>query len=1252
MFNISRTEFVSHLPTYRSIIAFVAFVAALLSFLVLLDRYAVPQLAAPDATTFFVTNTDNNGPGSLRQAINDSNSNPGTDTIAFNIPGAGVHTISPAAALPALSDPVVIDGYTQPGASPNTLAQGNNAVLLIELTGVNFGSNNVNAPGLKILGQNCTVRGLVINRFVGTPAIDIGQPTTPISGNRIEGNFLGTDPSGSIQRSNDEGVRVGFATNTTIGGTTPAARNVISANYIGVNLTTGSSTTSVQGNFIGTNAAGTAALGNTSDGIFSGGNGSDVIGGTTDGARNVIAATQFNAGIFVSVATNGTTTTIQNNYIGTDVSGTVALGNFFGIWINNGSNSSTTIGGSIPPARNLISGNNSDGIFISQSSRNSVMTGNFIGTDASGTKPLPNAGNGVRIETGNNRVGGTIPSDGNTIAFNGKNGVLLFSGIGINNSIRRNSIFSNGLLGIDQIGDGVTLNDSGDADIGPNNLQNYPILTAVTTSPTGTTVTGSLDSTPNSSFNLNFYASSGCDASGYGEGTTPLVSIPVTTNANGNSNFGVAFSIPVGPDQVITATTTDSAGNTSEFSPCNPVDGSGSVQFSTGALKVNEDVGFITVSALRQGGSRGSLTVNYATADISAMAGSDYVPQAGTLTFNDGETLKTLDIPILDDGVIEPDKAFVIRLSNGPKIDSISSPVEEVITIQDRIVPPALSVNDATITEGNAGTTNLSFTVSLSALTGRTVTVDYQTIEFSAQSAVDYQPVSGSLTFDPHQTTRTVVVPIIGDTIDEFEESLRLQLSNPNNATLDRLRGVGTISDDDAPPTASLRDVTVVEGNSGVTLARFNISLSQKSGKEICLQGFTADGTATAGSGDYKAVTPSITNPPQNIILTPGVSSTTFTVQVNGDVEFESTETFLGNINACNTGVVIIARGQAVGTIINDDPQSLPSISITDVGVSDGSGAANAVFDVALSAASNTAVTVAFATAEGTATAADFTPVSGTLTFDPTVTHRSITVPIVPDAAAEGNETFTVNLTNPAAAFIADAQGLATISDGPPNQLPFLTINDITVLEGASGQNEVAFRVSLSQASAQPVSFQYTIAPGTATENVDYMKVFGGATIFSGETSVTIIVPIVGDQIAEPDETFFLNISNPNAATIADDQGKATIINYVQPSLQFSVAALGVTEDVGSALLTVTRSANNLTTSTVEVATVNGTASQRTDYTISAAFLTFLPGESSRNFRVPIIDDVYQESIETFDVVQQSWRRCFGKRHDQHCKHH
>lgn len=1220
----------------RSWLTLFVLVGALLISLFAFDRFMVRQQAAFDATTFTVTNTDDNGPGSLRQAILDSNTNAGTDTIAFNISGSGVHTISPTTALPNVVDPVVIDGYTQPGSSANTLANGDNAVLLIELSGANFNSNTGFPPGLRILASNCVVRGLVINRFADS-AISFGTSTASISGNLVAGNFLGTDPTGMFQRGNNIGIRITFATNTTIGGTTPAARNLISGNNTGVSSITGSSGITVQGNFIGTNASGTAALGNSSTGILAGGTGNDVIGGTADEARNIIAATQNNAGIIVQHA-SASSVTIQNNFIGTDVTGTIPLGNFFGIWLNNGPSSVTcVVGGNIPNARNLISGNRSDGILVAQSTSNSQILGNYIGTDVTGTKPLPNEGNGLRSESsaGGNRIGGPSPGDGNTIAFNGKNGVLIFSGLAaINNSIRRNSIFSNGLLGIDLNGDGVTLNDSGDGDIGANNLQNYPILTSVTSDGAQTTITGTLNSVPNSTYSLHFYSSSACDGSGNGEGATPFgfISFPVTTNANGDGSFGIAISIPLAAGHVITATATNATGSTSEFSPCMPGNAIGSVQFESATLKVIENVGFVTINVLRKGGTAGALPVEYAAADITATAGADYLPVAGSLTFNDGEASKSFDIPILDDNVAEQDEAFVIRLKNGPYVDSISSPVEEVVTIQDHTVLPVLSINSISVAEGETGTKNATFTVSLGALTGRTVTVDYQTLSSSAISGVDFQPVNGTLTFAARQNTQTITVPIIGDTTDEFNEIFRVQLSNANNGTIPIPEGQGTIVDNDAPPPISIRDVTLVEGNSSTTFARFNVSLSQVSGKFTCVQASTADGTATAASGDYHTVGGSLTNPPAFLGFDAGQTSSTFSVQVRGDVQFEPNETFLANIIPCNSDSVI-GRGQAVATIINDDPDVPPSISITDVNVSDGSGAANAVFDVALSAASTQTVTVDFATGEGTATASDFTAMSGTLTFDPGVTHRLVTVPIVPDANAEGNETFTVNLTNPAGGTLADSQGLATISDGPPSQTPFLTIDDITVLEGASGANEVEFRVTLSQASAQPISFQYTVIPGTATENVDYMKVFGAVSIFPGNTKAAITVPIVGDQIPEPDETFFLNLSNPDAATIADSQGKGTIINYVQPSLQFSTAGLTVGEGDGSALVTITRSANNLTTSKVEVATANGSAAQRTDYTISAAFLTFLPGESSKTFRIPIIDDVYVEGNETFDVV-------------------
>lgn len=1214
-----------------------ATLAVVISFC-LTNLYSVrPQASGLTATTFTVTNVGDSGPGTLRQAIFDANANPGTDTIAFNILGAGVQTISPTTALPVIVDPVIIDGYTQPGSSANTLADGDNAVLLVELNG----GYNVSA-GLQINGSNCLVKGLVINRF-NSAGIFFSSAVVPSTntGNVVEGNFIGTDSRGEIALANGDGVDIRFTANTLIGGMTTAARNVISGNASnGIFAATDASATTIQGNFIGTNAGGTTALGNNNSGIFAGGLGNDVIGGTTVGARNLISGNLSNAGIFVQYGSSSAVT-IQGNLIGTDVTGTTALGNSFGIWVNHGSSSAaTTIGGAAPGARNVISGNRSDGLFISGSTRNSQIQGNLVGTDSSGTKPLGNAGNGIQIDAFAvaNKVGGTSAGQANTIAFNGRNGVLVAPGLSdTGNSIRRNSIFSNGALGIDLAGDGVTANDPGDGDLGANNLQNFPMLSTVIADNTRTVFDATLNSAPNTTFTLNLYQSSACDPSGNGEGTTPIVfgslSFSLTTDANGNGllEFGMG---PLATGQVITATVTDPAGNTSEFSPCDASKATGNVQLSTGSLKVIEDVGIVTVNVLRTGGSKGTLSVDYTTADITATAGSDYMPVAGTLTFNDGETSKTFDIPILDDANTEVDESFEVRLQNGPNVDSLGTPSAEIITLQDHSLPPFLTINSVSITEGDSGTTNALFTVTLTPLTGRTVTVNYQTTAGSATANVDFQPVSGTLTFGPRQTTQTIAVPIIGDRIDEFNETFQVLLTNPLNATIANggAPATGTIIDNDPPPVVSIGDTVVVEGNSSITSAVFSVSLSQASGKSICVQASTADGTATAASGDYAPIAGVITNPPVFLGFNPGTTSVTLSVPVRGDPNFEPNETFFANINPCDSNVTI-GRGQAVATIINDDPQAAPAISISDVGVSDGSGATNAVFDVSLSSASTQSVTVQYATAPGTATPGnDYQTISGTLTFFPGMTHQPINVPIVGDALVEGNETFTVNLSNPTAGTLADSQGLCTISDGPPSQLPYLTINDITVAEGPSGTSDVDFTVTLSQPSAQQVFFQYTAAPGSATENVDYMKVFGGALIVPGSTTFKISVPIVGDQIVEADETFFINLSNATGATIADVQGVGTIVNYVTPSIQIG-GGFSVFEDVGRATATITRFGNSLTTSVIDVATVDGTASQRTDYTISAATVTFLPGETTKTLDIPIVNDLYVEGDETFSLL-------------------
>src|SRR4030095_2886837 len=292
---------------------------------------------------FTVTNTNESGTGSLRQAITDAN-NMGGGTINFNIPGGGVHTISPLTVLPTITQTVTIDGYTQSGSSVNTNppTMGLNTVLTIELSGVNSGAN---FSGLIINASNCIVRGLVINRFVHD-GIDINGNAA--SGNVIEGNFIGTNPAGTAALPNGSGglgaviLGSGTPSNCTVGGTTPDARNLISGNIgYGVNLGTGTGNT-VQGNLVGTDITGTVALGNTGVGIESDGS-NDLVCGTTVDARNVVSAN--NRGVHFGAGSNHT---LQGNFIGTNITGTIALGNpNVGLNFNTGV-SNCVIGGAAP----------------------------------------------------------------------------------------------------------------------------------------------------------------------------------------------------------------------------------------------------------------------------------------------------------------------------------------------------------------------------------------------------------------------------------------------------------------------------------------------------------------------------------------------------------------------------------------------------------------------------------------------------------------------------------------------------------------------------------------------------------------------------------------------------------------------------------------------------------------------------------------------------------------------------------------
>jgi titin len=522
--------------------------------------------------------------GTLRQALVDANAaNTGTavnpDLIQFNIPttdpgyqsGTGAFSIQPLSALPTFTDTVILDGYTQPGASLNTLAVGDNAVLKIVLDGSQAGTN---VEGLVITGSNCTVRGLVIDNFDNNGIFLIGNQ------NLVAGNLIGTSVTGLAALGNGGGrlggIRIG-GNNTTIGGTTAAARNIISGNGIyGIWIETAGGSAFynlVEGNYIGTDITGTRTLSVRGGqyGIYID-SANNTIGGTTPEARNIISG-NGTYGIVIDgrhlPSNPAFGNAIEGNYIGTDASGTLAVPNAYGGIELLGGLFANTIGGTLPGAGNVIAGGG-NAILIEVDPRftgvptNNLVQGNLIGTDKTGTVAL---GNGVGIElvgANNTTIGGTAAGAGNTIAFSREVGVGVYSGTG--NSIRGNSIFANGALGIDLGEDGVTLNTPGGPHTGPNNLQNFPVLTNAVAQGNGRTrVIGALNSTANTTFTLDFYANATADPSGYGQGQRYLGSAIVTTNANGDVHFSVDLSAATVRSEWVSATATDPAGNTSEF---------------------------------------------------------------------------------------------------------------------------------------------------------------------------------------------------------------------------------------------------------------------------------------------------------------------------------------------------------------------------------------------------------------------------------------------------------------------------------------------------------------------------------------------------------------------------------------------------------------------------------------------------------------------------------------------------------------
>lgn len=687
-------------------------------------------------------------------------------------------------------------------------------------------------------------------------------------------------------------------------------------------------------------------------------------------------------------------------------------------------------------------------------------------------------------------------------------------------------------------------------------------------------------------------------------------------------------------------------------------------------ITVSESAGTAVFSVTLSAPSNLPVSVTYSSADGTALNGQDYTGQfAQIINFPPGSTLQTISINLIDDAVDEDDETFFINLFT--PVNATFSDSQGMATIIDDDPPPALSIADTTVTEGDPpAVTGAVFTVTLSAVSQKTVTVNYAAGDTTATNGPDYTLSPGTLTFSPGVTTQFVTANVLGDLIDENDETFTVNLTGQTNATIADGAGIGTIIDDDILADMSISKqasaATMLSGqpltytititHNGVSDAQ-NVLVTDTLPLSVTITGVSPAtstqvgqnlgwnfGTVTSGTVQNMVVqvtvdsafsgtlvnnvqvtntisdpvpanntagqSTTVTLPIADLSVSKAVNNSTpalgqaitFTVTVNNAGPQSATNVLVqdalpaglgyvsdtpgqgsynngsgiwtvGTLNSGQTVNLTLVATPTVGTLITNtalvtasdqlDPDStpgntiageddqadavisptLPSLSINDVTVTEGdSGMVTATFRVSMSTTSLVPVLVNYATADNNATSpADYNAASGTLTFPPGTTVQTFTVQINGDTTDETTETYTATLTNAVNATLADADGLGTIID---DDNPELSINDISVLEGLSGNTAAVFTVTLSAAGVETATVNYATANGTATiANSDYTFASGTLTFAPGITQQTLTIQVTGDAAFESDETFYVSLTSPSNATLADGLGVGAIVN-------------------------------------------------------------------------------------------------------------
>ena len=931
----------------------------------------------------------------------------------------------------------------------------------------NYIQNNVisgnDGDGIDIFSENAAVN-IVSNNRIGSSASGLNAIPNGTGGGTGHGvrinsfsyaNVIG--PGNQISGNNSDPDSHGVAL---IAG---AVRypNFISGNIIGPSsaIVTGLGN-SVHGIFVDTRPQTAAPPNNPTNlgALIGPGN---IIGYNGDAAPGADLNGPVDAGIAISG--NSARIRVYGNFIGVGEDpvnqGTfVDIGNRGdGITVNTADHE---IGGTLPVLKNVISSNDRHGISVRGSGVHSLrIVGNLIGRDPLDQVFQPNGQDGIRIfESSGVQIGGSAAGEGNTIAGNARHGVKLGStSSGSSNLISANSIYANGDLGIDLdriVDDPDPIPDPLGPD--PNTIyanfgQNQPevcngnnipgcVLPSYALATGATTFGWRLQSAPNTPYAIEVYASISPDPSGSGEGQRFLGSFTTTTNAQAVAS-GTQSITPAMPFDTrgryisLTARATNTidppgpvasgpANNSSEFSNAVRIPSPGSLQFSLGAYSVNENAGSISIEVQRVGGSDGVVSVQYATANGSAIQPGDYAATSGGLFWPNGDIApKSFTVNIVNDAIDENDETLSLILLSPGGGATVGNPSNVNLSIIDDDLPPVISIADLSLAEGQSGTTAFNFTVSLSAASERQVSFRATSADGSATvSNNDYQALGPTLfAIDPGQISRQVTVNVVGDTTPEANETFLVNLGTPFNTTIGDGQAVGTIVDDDsAASSVNVSDASTVEGTGSNSTLLFTLMRTSGVGSAaVTVQ--TADVLATLADNDYVQIPPTVIN------FLNGETSKQVAVTVIGDAKFEGNETL--QLNLSNPVNLSLGDASGSGLITNDDSQ--PSISIRNVSLYEGQSGTTAFnFAVRLSNPSVQAISVSASTANGSATVAnnDYQQLLNVpVNFLPGETEKMLTVQVVGDTSFESDETFFVNLSAPSNATVDDGQGMALV---------------------------------------------------------------------------------------------------------------------------------------------------------------------------------------------------------------------------------